>query len=342
MAISTDEVYLLNNKMGSIARKVQLGTLIQQAEAVDPGTFAVDDGEIVVGNAMDVGASVAMSGDATIDNTGVVTIANLAVTNAKVAAAAAIAISKLEAVASARLIVGSAGAVPTAVDVTGDVTISNAGVTAIASGVIVNADVSASAAIAFSKLAALASARLIVGSAGNVATAVDVTGDVTIGNTGVTAIGSAKVIMSMLASTVMAEATGTITQAQLLDMTTPVVLVAAPGAGLLNIVDEIELFQDYAVAAYATGADLQFEYATSGDNIALLADTFVQSSADARALLKPGAYSLDGSTGTGVGVNVTANVNKAIQAVAASAFTNGDATNVLKYRVRYHTVTVIV
>ena len=53
---------------------------------------------------------------------------------------------------------------------------------------VVNADVEAAAAIAFSKLAVLASARLLVGSAANVATAVDVTGDVTIGNTGVTAI----------------------------------------------------------------------------------------------------------------------------------------------------------
>ncbi len=65
-------------------------------------------------------------------------------------------------------------------------------------GLLVNANLDAAAAIAFSKLAALASARLLVGSAGNVATAVDVTGDVTISNAGVTAIGANKVADTMI------------------------------------------------------------------------------------------------------------------------------------------------
>jgi hypothetical protein len=34
MAITTEEKYLLNNKMGPVAHKVQLGTLIETAEAV--------------------------------------------------------------------------------------------------------------------------------------------------------------------------------------------------------------------------------------------------------------------------------------------------------------------
>jgi hypothetical protein len=62
--------------------------------------------------------------------------------------------------------------------------------TAIVALSIVNADISASAAIAFSKLAALTSAYLLVGSASNVATAVAVTGDVAITNGGVTSIAS--------------------------------------------------------------------------------------------------------------------------------------------------------
>lgn len=49
-------------------------------------------------------------------------------------------------------------------------------------------------------LTALAAARLIVGSAANVATPVDVTGDVTISDAGVTAIGDGKVTNAMLAS----------------------------------------------------------------------------------------------------------------------------------------------
>src|SRR3990167_7274278 len=65
---------------------------------------------------------------------------------------------------------------------------------------IVNADVNASAAIDYSKLAALASANILVGSAANVATVTAVTGDVTINNTGVTAIGAAKVTEAMQAA----------------------------------------------------------------------------------------------------------------------------------------------
>jgi hypothetical protein len=79
-----------------------------------------------------------------------------------------------------QILVGNASNIATAVAMTGDVTINNAGVTAIAAGVIVNADINASAAIAFSKLATLASGNLLVGSAGGVATSVAMSGDATI------------------------------------------------------------------------------------------------------------------------------------------------------------------
>ena len=62
--------------------------------------------------------------------------------------------------------------------------------TMIASDTIVNADVNTAAAIAFSKLASLNSARILLGNSSHVATATAVTGDVTISNTGVTAIAS--------------------------------------------------------------------------------------------------------------------------------------------------------
>jgi hypothetical protein len=65
-------------------------------------------------------------------------------------------------------------------------------------GGLVNADIDAAAAIAFSKLAALDSANLLVGNGSNVATKVAVTGDVTISNAGVTAIGSSKVVTAMI------------------------------------------------------------------------------------------------------------------------------------------------
>lgn len=60
--------------------------------------------------------------------------------------------------------------------------------TMIADGTIANGDISASAAIAYSKLAALTSANILLGSATNVATSTAMSGDVTISNTGVTTI----------------------------------------------------------------------------------------------------------------------------------------------------------
>jgi hypothetical protein len=59
---------------------------------------------------------------------------------------------------------------------------------------IVNADISTSAAIAFSKLAALNSANILVGNGSNVATAVAVSGDVTISNAGVVDIASGVIV----------------------------------------------------------------------------------------------------------------------------------------------------
>jgi hypothetical protein len=58
------------------------------------------------------------------------------------------------------------------------------------SSTVVNADISASAAIAFSKLAALPSAQILLGSGSNVATATAVTGDITISNAGLTTLAS--------------------------------------------------------------------------------------------------------------------------------------------------------
>ena len=92
---------------------------------------------------------------------------------------------------------GNADTVTTNANLTGDVTsVGNA--TSIANDVIVNADINSSAAIAFSKLASLTSANILVGNVSNVATSVGVTGDVTITNAGVTAIGSGKVTSTMI------------------------------------------------------------------------------------------------------------------------------------------------
>jgi hypothetical protein len=71
----------------------------------------------------------------------------------------------------------------------------------IVNGTIVNEDINASAGIAFSKLAPLTSANILVGSNSNVATSVAVTGDVTIGNTGVTAITAGVIVDADVSAT---------------------------------------------------------------------------------------------------------------------------------------------
>ena len=104
------------------------------------------------------------------------------------------------ALTNGHIFVGNASNLAADVAMTGDVTISNTGVTAIAAGVIVNADINAAAAIAFSKLAALPSAQILVGSAGNVATAVAMSGDVAISNTGATTIQAGAIDLAMLSA----------------------------------------------------------------------------------------------------------------------------------------------
>ena len=89
-------------------------------------------GNVLVGNSSNVPTSVAVTGDVTISNTGVTSIASGAIVNADVNASAAIAHSKLASMSSGNILVGSSGSVPTSVAVTGDVTISNAGLTTIA------------------------------------------------------------------------------------------------------------------------------------------------------------------------------------------------------------------
>jgi hypothetical protein len=66
--------------------------------------------------------------------------------------------------------------------------------TMIADGTIVNADIASGAAIDYSKLATLTSGNIVLGSGANIATSTAVTGDVTISNTGVTAISSGVIV----------------------------------------------------------------------------------------------------------------------------------------------------
>ena len=126
---------------------------LQELDDEKIGT-ALTSGRVYVGNASNVATAVAFTGDVTISNTGVTSIAAGAIVDADINASAAIDYSKLAALTSGQIIVGSVANVPTARAVTGDVTISNTGVTSIAAGVIVDADISGTAAISGSKIVA--------------------------------------------------------------------------------------------------------------------------------------------------------------------------------------------
>lgn len=100
-----------------------------------PGSIAstsLTSAHIFVGNGSNVATDVAMSGDATLANTGAITIANSAITNAKVSASAAIDYSKLATLTSGNILVGSAGGVATSVAMSGDATIVASGALTIA------------------------------------------------------------------------------------------------------------------------------------------------------------------------------------------------------------------
>lgn len=103
----------------------------------------------------------------------------------------------------------------------------------------VNADIASAAAIAYSKLATLTSGNIVLGSSANVATSTSVTGDVTISNTGVTAIASGVIVnadinasAAIAGSKIVAATTSVVGAVQLSDSTstTSSVLAATPTA----------------------------------------------------------------------------------------------------------------
>ena len=206
--LSAGQIWKLNNRMGKVASEVQLGTLIRSIEGVTLGSLA--DGTVWVGNGAAVATPVTLSGDFTITNAGVSTIANDAITSAKILSneivnadinsAAAIAYSKLAALASGNILVGSAGNVAASVNPSGDIDVTNAGLFSIAADSIVNADIKTDAAIAWSKMAALTAAHVLVGSAGGVATDVAVSGVITMSNAGATAFAASVVDAAAIAT----------------------------------------------------------------------------------------------------------------------------------------------
>ncbi len=128
-------------------------------------------------------------------------------------------------------------------DITGTVITSgdtNTVTSTMVDGSLVNANLSATAAIAFSKLAALTSAQIIVGNGSNVPTAVAVTGDIGIDNAGLTSIAAGAIvdadISNSAAITGSKIATGTTSAVGVLQLTDSTSSTSATTAATPNAV----------------------------------------------------------------------------------------------------------
>lgn len=328
----TGDITLSNTGVTAIAAGAIVDADINAAAAIEFSKLApLNSGKILLGSAFNVATDVFMSGDVTIGNTGVTTIGAGVITNTEIANGAGITFAKLANLTSGHLLVGSAGNVATDRAITGDVTISNTGVTAIAAGAIVDADISATAAIGFSKLANLNSGNILVGSAGNAATSVPMTGDVTISNTGATTIAALAVTgAKMAANTVTSSklALNTIqyaivplTLVQFQDMyTTPVQIIAAPGAGNVVMVLGWYVSTTYGGTPISDGGNVVLQYG----NTTHAGGTPAVEAIDATAFTTIAADTQAGSA-NGMGKGSNANLGVFISN-ATGAFTGGDAS----------------
>ena len=92
-----------------------------------------------------------------------------------------------------------------------------------------------------------------------------------------------------------AEVSGTILSAAVLDLfSNPIEVIAAPGAGRMILVDEIQLYLDHTSADYVAdaGEDLSFQYFSTANEIARIDSDngFITASADSRLVLRPKNY----------------------------------------------------
>lgn len=153
---TADRTITLPDVTGTVITTGDTGTV---TSAMLAGSIAlsklatVNSGNLIVGNAANVAASVAVTGDIGITNAGVTSITAGAIVNGDINASAGIAFSKLASLTDGAILIGNSSNVAAAVTPTGDVTISDTGVTSISAGVIVNADINTNAEIAVSKLA---------------------------------------------------------------------------------------------------------------------------------------------------------------------------------------------
>lgn len=139
-------------------------------------------------------------------------------------------------------------------------------------------------------------------------------------------------------------ASGTIATAAVKTLNgTPVTVIAAPGAGKVVIVDEIQFFIDFEAAAYVAGAGEDLSLLYAGSTTIATVDTangFLTASADAHLYAKAVYTACDNAEVTN-GFDFTAEVNKAVNlTILVGEVATGDSP--LKYSIKYRIVDVLV
>lgn len=174
--------------------------------------------------------------------------------------------------------------------------------------------------------------RVFVGNAANVATGVAMSGDVTISNAGVTAIGANKVLSSMMSPLVRKYTTVAISAAEFNGMyAAPKLLVAAGGANTLLVLDQIQLVMTYGSANYAAGGVAAVQYDSTINGAGVIASTTL-----AAATFQAAASTTFTMNAGVVALPFTTTVNKGLYlSNITGAFTTGDSNMVahLWYRV---------
>ena len=184
-----------------------INTLSSNAQTQINDITTLADGNIYLGDDTNTAQEVTLSGDVTMDNTGLTTIQD-----------GAVIASNIEALSSAEFIIGTDGTTAgnSKVTISGDVVVDNTGDAQIQADVVTTTEIGTAGAGDANKMLTtdgsgnpqwelkssftpgLTSGNIFVGNASNVATDVSMTGDVAIDNTGTTTIQNAAVTYSKI------------------------------------------------------------------------------------------------------------------------------------------------
>ena len=185
--------------------------------------------------------------------------------------------------------------------------------------------------------ATLPNGNMLVGNGSNIATAVAMSGDATIDNTGALTIAANAVTSAKTAASLMKYAQVNLTAAQFNGMyAAPVALVAAAGANTMIVVDKIVLNMTFVSAQYAAGGVVSAQYDSTVHGAGSAASSTI-AAATVNGFAASTGIMVDGALAS---VAFTSAVNKGIYlSNATGAFTTGDST--WKVQVWYRVVPTV-